>query len=55
MDRRNHLMLPFLVSVAVAGALIGLVLREADPVAPLVASLGAVLLAHVYFFERSRD
>ena len=54
MDRRNHLMLPFLASVALAGALIGLVLGGTARVVQLVALMAAVLLAHIYFFESSR-
>ena len=55
MDRRNHLLLPFFLSVAIAGALIGLILGSAGPVVRLAASVVAVMLAYLVFFESARD
>ena len=55
MDRHISPLVPFFVSVAIAGALIGLLLGNADPAVQLVAMVASVLLAHICFAESSLD
>ena len=55
MNRQLNPLVPFFVSVTIAGLIIGLVLKHADPAIQILAAGGAVLLAHMYFFDLSEN